>query len=503
MNKGLLIPDTPLAEKMPPRPKWSLRRFLLINKLASPLGYLLLFLLCSAMGVGIAFFGMKVGILLLGAMAGIPILVCFVLYPRLSIPMYIVMAYFIMLMYKIGIDFPMGTLMDGLEGLFILGIFIQQKITPDWKMFKGSVSTMVLIWIGYNLIEVANPSAESRLAWVYTVRSVALAMLNYFVFVYNIRTKAFIKIIIKLWLGLSFFAALYAYKQQHIGFFGFEDAYLHSDPYIENLLFIGGVWRKFSIFSDPVAFSYNMVVSSLLCIGLLTGPLSIRKKALLVVFILFYVSSMLYSGTRGAYVLIPAALLIFAILKYNKKVMTLMAAMGVIFIIIIYIPTSNYTLYRFQSAFKPSDDASFNLRKINQKRIQPYIISHPLGGGLGATGKWGLQFAPNSYLAHFPPDSGYVRVAVELGWVGLFIMLLLMYTILKTGINNYYRIKDPELKSYCLSMILIVFAYHIGNYPQEALVQYPSNILFYLAVAMLVVVMRIDNQQNGITDEGK
>ena len=169
---------------------------------------------------------------------------------------------------------------------------------------------------------------------------------------------------------------------------------------------------------------------------------------------------------------------------------------AVLFVALIFIPTSNNTLYRFQSAFKPSNDASFNLRKNNQKRIQPYILSHPMGGGLGATGVWGLKFAPYSYLAHFPPDSGYVRVAVENGWIGLFLLCLLMFTVLKTGINNYYLIKDPELKSYCLGFILVIFAFHIGNYPQEALVQYPSNVNFYLTIALINVVMRIDNQQN-------
>ena len=139
-------------------------------------------------------------------------------------------------------------------------------------------------------------------------------------------------------------------------------------------------------------------------------------------------------------------------------------------------PTSNLAVYRFQSAFKPSEDASFQVRARNQKRIQPYILSHPFGGGLGATGVWGQRFAPYSYLASFPPDSGYVRVAVELGWVRLLIFCSLMFVILYTGIVAYYRIRDPELKTYCLAMILILFALNIGNYPQEALVQFLSLI---------------------------
>jgi len=119
-----------------------------------------------------------------------------------------------------------------------------------------------------------------------------------------------------------------------------------------------------------------------------------------------------------------------------------------------------------------------------------------LGGGLGATGTWGHRFSPDSYLANFPPDSGYVRVAVELGWMGLLVFCILMFTILRTGINNYYKIKDPQLKSYCLSCVLIVFALNVGNYPQEALVQFPTNVYFYLVLAMIMVTLRLDTQQN-------
>jgi O-antigen ligase len=155
-------------------------------------------------------------------------------------------------------------------------------------------------------------------------------------------------------------------------------------------------------------------------------------------------------------------------------------------------PTSNPTIKRFQSAFNPGADASFNVRAENQKRIKPYILSHPIGGGLGSVGIWGRRFAPNSMLAKFPPDSGYVRVAVEMGWIGLLLFCTLMFVILYTGINHYFLIKNPELKTYCLAMVLAIFIYNIGNYPQQALVQYPSNILFYLASALLNVTLRLD-----------
>ncbi len=442
-------------------------------------------------------FGIVFGMLLLLIIIGLPVIYGFIMYPHFGIIVLLISAYFVMFIYRLDLaTFPYGTVLDFMQLLLIIGFFVKQKKIRDWKYFKGPISTMILVWILYNLFEVVNPVAESKLAWVYTIRSVAVIMLMYFIFLFNIRTKAFIITLFKIWILLSFFAALYGLKQQFIGFADFENKYLYSDPDLAGLLFIGGEWRKFSIFSDPVAFSYNMVISSLLCMGLSTGPIKNYQKWILWFIGSVCLYSMLYSGTRGAYVLIPAAMILFVILKFNKKIIFFSAIFAVLFAGVVFMPTSNPAIFRFQSAFKPSEDASFNVRKQNQKRIQPFILSHPIGGGLGATGTWGRRFAPNSMLAKFPPDSGYVRVAVEMGWVGLFLFCLLMFTILRVGIHHYFAIKDPSLKSYCLSMILIVFVLNIGNYPQEALVQFPSSVYFYLVTALIEVTYRLDLEIN-------
>ncbi len=415
-------------------------------------------------------------------------------FPKFGVVFFLIAAYFIMFIINMGINFPLGTLMDAMLLLLFLGFFIKQKTNPNWGIFKNPISLIILVWIGFNLLEVFNPAAASKMAWLYTIRSVALVMLSYFIFSYHINTTKFLKLIIKMWLCLSIIAALYAMKQEYIGFSSFEEAAL-SNPIVRDLLFIDGHWRKSSIFSDPVAFSYNMVASSLLCIALTFGIKNRSKKMILIALALLFMYVMLFSGTRASYILIPAAMILLTILKLNWKLLIFSTFGGLVFLILIFIPTGNYNLYRFQSAFKPSDDASYNVRSRNQKRIQPFIQSHPMGGGLGATGVWGTKFAPDSYLAKFPPDSGYVRVAVELGWIGLFLICTFFFVILKTGINNYFSIKDPELKSYCLAMVLIIFALSVGNFPQEAIVQFPLNIYFYLAVAIINITLRLDQQK--------
>lgn len=467
---------------------------LLFNTFKNTYSRLLLILSAIIIASLLAFTGISGGVLFVLAVVSLPLLYIIIAYPGFGIIFLLLMAYLLFAIMKFNISFPLGTLIDGLEVLLVIGLLFRIKGEKNRAIFKEPIGLMLLIWIGYNLLEVANPEAESTLAWLYTVRTVAIISLTYFVFLYNIRTVQFLRLILKIWIVLSFLGAAYALKQQFIGFSASEEAWLHSDPDIENLLFINGQWRIFSFFSDPVAFSYNMIVSSILCITLITGPFKSWKKIVLGALAAFFLFAMVYSGTRSAYVLLPAALGLLAILKFNKRVLVFTLVAAFLLAILVVIPTSNVTLYRFQSAFKPSNDASYNLRKANQKKIQPYILTHPMGGGLGATGVWGSRFAPHSYLANFPPDSGYVRVAAELGWIGLFLFCLLMFTILRRGINNFYKINDPELKTYCLSMVLIVFAFNIGNYPQEALVQLPSNIYFYLVAAILNVTLLLDQK---------
>jgi putative inorganic carbon (HCO3(-)) transporter len=459
-----------------------------------PAGYLLLCLIALVVSAAVIFGGVSAAIAILALIIGLPLVIGIVAYPKFGIMVLLISAYLIMWINRMVLSYPMGTLMDGLLILLALGFFIKHKYDKGWQLFDNAISVMLFIWIGYNVLELANPYAESRMAWVFTIRTIGIVALTYYLFTYHITTVGFIRLILKTWIGLSAIAAVYAIFQEYHGFLPFEEKWLASDPSTSNLYFIAGRWRRFGIFSDPVAAAYNMAISSLLCFVMLFVVKSVFKKVVLVLLIVLFAAATLYAGIRGAFILLPAGLFLFFVLKLNMKTFILGVAVAMFFAVLIKVPTTNTALYRFQTAFQPSNDASFNVRKTNQKRIQPYIQMHPIGGGLGATGTWGQRFSPHSYLASFPPDSGFVRVAVETGWVGLILLCALFFVVLKKGITNYFIIKNNELKHYCLAMVLIVFALSIGNYPQEALVQFPVNIYFYLAIALINITLKLDKE---------
>src|SRR5690606_32015014 len=103
--------------------------------------------------------------------------------PRFGIISLLVASYFLFAVMRMELtSFPLGTIMDALLMLLVGGLFLQQKYNRDWSFMNSPISLMVSIWIIYNLIMVANPIAESRMAWLYTIRSMAIVMLSYFVF---------------------------------------------------------------------------------------------------------------------------------------------------------------------------------------------------------------------------------------------------------------------------------------------------------------------------------
>lgn len=471
----------------------ALNRIIMVEKLQNRTGILLLAAIGVVIGFGISQAGMAFGGIIIAISVAVPLIYCVIVYAKFGTFFLIFMAYFLFQFMRIGVPGPLGTLMDALQLILLLTIVVKQRREHNWALFKGPVTVMILLWLAYNIIEVGNPAATSRLVWVYTVRAVAFVQFTYFIFLYNIRTIEDVRNLFKFWLVLAFLGATWAFKQEYIGFSDAEMAYLNT-PDMISLLFINGHWRKYSIFSDPVSFSYNMAMPCILFICIIFGKFASWKKVICGLLIVYCFVAMLYSGTRGANVLLPAALVMFAILNYNKKVLIFSCIAAFFFIVLINFPTGNQTIVRFQSAFRPNNDDSYNVRKKNQKRIQPYILSHPMGGGVGSVGEWGKKFSPGSFLGDFAPDSGYIRVAVEEGPLGLILFCTMMFVMMRNGINNFYAIKDPELKTYCLVAALVVFTYNVANFPQEALVQFPSNILFYMFVALTNITKRLDDE---------
>lgn len=202
--------------------------------------------------------------------------------------------------------------------------------------------------------------------------------------------------------------------------------------------------------------------------------------------------AMAYTGTRTAFVLVPVGLFFYMGLILNRRVLIAGVFIGLLGGAFVLKSTSSGVVYRIQSAFRPKQDDSMNLRLANQKKIQPFIQSHPIGAGLGSCGVWGKRFNPDSWLSDFPHDSSFVRMGIELGWIGLILYTLFHYVVLRTGLYYFMRCRDPLIKSLYAGITAWCFMLAVACYAQEAILQQPMNIIYNIFLAVLVVLKNFD-----------
>ena len=137
-------------------------------------------------------------------------------------------------------------------------------------------------------------------------------------------------------------------------------------------------------------------------------------------------------------------------------------------------------------------DASLNVRNVNRHNIQPYIYTHPIGGGVRTTGVVYEKYNEGHPLAGFPTDSGLLSLVLELGWIGLLLQCITYFVFLRLGVRGYYRSKDPTFKVLLLASTLTLFGYVVAQYSQLAISQVPSGFLFYALLAVIIRLPQIE-----------
>ncbi len=382
-------------------------------------------------------------------------------------------------------DLPYGISLDALLMIMSLGILMKQSYKRDLSFLQSPITIPIVLWILYNLIQFFNPSAVSQLAWMYTVRSVAILHLLYFIACYALNSYRRIVSVFKFMILMATFAALYGLNQEYIGFSRYEMIWLHSDMERFQLIFQWGRLRIFSFFGDPTNFGMYLSYYAIISCILLTGPFKTWQKVVLGIAAASMFLAMGLAGSRTPFVLVPFGLIMFTFLTLNKKVILTIVFTFMLGSVFIFKSTNNAIIFRIQSAFSSTSSDTMDVRLNNQKMIQPFIRAHPFGAGLGSAGQWGARFAPNSILAKFPPDSGFVRIAVELGWLGLILYLYLLFKVVNFSIHCYLRVRHPKVKIIYLCLTVMIFMLFLASYPQEAIIQLPTSLCFYVTLAII------------------
>jgi cell division protein FtsW (lipid II flippase) len=212
------------------------------------------------------------------------------------------------------------------------------------------------------------------------------------------------------------------------------------------------------------------------------------KTVIYLILMIICLMGLAFSGTRTAYLAFAAGAAFYLLITINKRTtkilgMILLLSFGFIMFVPIY---SNPTLNRIKSAFDLDNEASLNVRDENRKSIQPYLHSHPFGGGPGTTSGSGMKYNPNHILAGFETDSGYLKIATELGWIALILLLMQYFLIIKEGLQIYFKTNKKEIKILILGCLVCIFTFVVAQYAQVAVGQIPDSFLFFAAAAIII-----------------
>jgi hypothetical protein len=147
-----------------------------------------------------------------------------------------------------------------------------------------------------------------------------------------------------------------------------------------------------------------------------------------------------------------------------------------------------------QAACFNKEDASANVREINQAAIRKYIADAPWGIGIGI----GYENVPanNKFrkLSTIPPDSEYVFIWVHTGPIGLTVFLITTAMMFLGACSTvFFRLKSRSLIGVGGSLCGAFAAIQLGGYGNQVLMQFPNCLIFYGGLAIVYILPYIED----------
>lgn len=393
---------------------------------------------------------------------------------------------------------PLGLGVDGILALTFIALFFNtfyKRINLDQS--NRDITYLLTIWFAYAVLEFFNPLALSRSAWFYAMRGMSLyPILVVPLALMLFKRLRYLTFFLYVWGTFTLLGTIKGLQQLYIGLDPGEQFWLDTVGAVTHV--INGQLRVFSFFSDAGQFGAAQGAAGAVSILAAISFKSKTKKIFFYIVGFMGLWGMMISGTRGAMIVPMIGGITYLILRKNVRVIIIGAiVMSFIyaFFAYTYIGDGNYQVARMRTAFRPEQDASYQVRLENRAILKTYLADKPFGGGIGAAGNWGLRFSPQGFLANVATDSWYVQVWAEQGIIGLMLHLfILSYIILKGFYLVLFKVKSVELAG-VLGALIAGFAGIMGaSYGNGVLGQMPTGALVYLSWTFIFMAQQLDRE---------
>lgn len=400
------------------------------------------------------------------------------------------------------IPIPMSLWDELLELTLIAIALIDTRKNAHFERCFNLMLFAIAIWFGFCALQLLNDTCALGIdiaSWFTSFRLMALQLIwILLVFSLYISSPKILLNYLRVWAGLSLFAAFWTWKQKNIGFTPTEFGWLYYGPgQVTHLLNGGTLIRYFSTFSDAANYGCNAAASAVtFLIIAITSKIKWEKLFFLIVSICV-IWGMFQSGTRTAIFCMAAGFMVFVVLSKSFKIAVPFGIFFVLFmsfLVFTDIGNSNQQIRRMRSAFDKSD-ASANVRDVNKASIKKYLRDAPWGLGIGST-QANIP-ANNKYrrLSDIPPDSEYVYIWVHTGVIGIsvfFICMLIMW--LGACRIVMFKLKCPSLIGIGGGLCSAFIAIQLGAYANQVLYQYPNGLTFFGGLAIVYILPYLEKE---------
>jgi putative inorganic carbon (hco3(-)) transporter len=478
-----------------------LRYHFLEKKLNTRFGYIFLTVIALGLTFGIVIVDLTTGPIAVVAVGGL--LICITLMKSPYFGFYFLIAFSsitITIDRLVDLPLPSGTLIEIFTYLLLLSILLKYDLKKniDLRFWSNPITIGLYILFAYYILELFNPEMFSSIGWF----SFFKKQLSYFVFYYLcyclLDSRARIIFFVRFMIVLSTVLALYACKQQWFGYAPFELEWIGTGRGY-SLLFQGGMFRKFSVFSDPATSGTLFASIVVLCVTLFFRSTGKKEKKWLGAALLINLLGYSYSGTRTATVMIIAGILMYCIITINeRRTVMFMLYSAIIFIALIIMPSKYAITNRIRSTFEGTRDASAAIRDWDRHEVQPYIQAHPMGGGIFTSGAEGNKYNKGHYIEYLQADSGYLKILAEQGPIGLALLLIFYFIIMRLGVHRFYWARDPEIRTYYIGLLVMMFTLLVAQYAQMAISQYPAVLFFYATLVIFIKLADFDKPEQPV-----
>ena len=392
---------------------------------------------------------------------------------------------------------PMSIYNELLE-LSLIGIaIIDIRKAPQFGRLYNLMFLMLLLWLAFCTLEVLNDTCGLGIdigGWYTGARLMSIQLL-YACIIFALYIDDPEKLIkyLKIWAILCLFSYFWTWKQQTFGFTPTENVWLETRGKSTHL--VNGITRYWSTFSDAANYGCHAAAAAVTFYIIAITTKIKRDRIFFLITALLVTKGMFASGTRTAMFCLIGGFLVFLVLSRSVKIIVPCAIVGgflLSLLIFTDIGQGNSQIRRMRSAFN-KDDASANVRSINQATIKKYIADAPWGLGLGIS--YDNVPANNKYnkLSTIPPDSEYVYIWVHTGPIGITTFLILT-AIMFLGACwiTMFKIKSRSLMGIGAGFCGAFAAIQLGGYANQVLMQFPNCLTFYGGLAIVYILPYIE-----------